>query len=113
MRAYPSVQQLLAALDQALDAARAAVERRDHRSAPTLRADLRYIPLFHDAMVVAVAAGIAAPAARLSFGDLPRMSLFWLRRKDNPMLHDTAEQVFTDHGYAPERRPKPEHRDTS
>ena len=41
-------------------------------------------------MVVAVAAGIAAPAARLSFGDLPRMLLFLLRRKDNPVLLQTC-----------------------
>jgi DNA-binding transcriptional LysR family regulator len=78
---------------------------------PRVPADLTCVSLFHETMVVAVAAGITAPATRLTFDALPRMPLFWLRRKDNPVFHDDAERIFASHGYAPERRPKPAHRD--
>lgn len=78
---------------------------------PDFRSDLEYAPLHREPLVVAMADGLNVPAPRLSFEDLPGMPLFWMRRKDNPVLYDTAEQIFAEHGYAPERRPKPGHRD--
>lgn len=78
---------------------------------PDFRPDLEYAPLHREPLVVAMADGLNVPAGPLSFADLPGVPLFWLRRKDNPVLYDTAEQIFAEHGYAPERRPKPGHRD--
>ncbi len=75
------------------------------------RGDLDYAPLHHEPLVVAVANGLPLPNGRLHFLDLPRMPLFWIRKRDNPVLYDTGERVFAEHGYSPERRDKPGHRD--
>lgn len=78
---------------------------------PDFRPNLEYAPLHREPLVVAMADGLKISAERLSFDDLPGMPLFWFRRTVNPVLYDTAEQIFAKHGYAPERRPKPKHRD--